>query len=601
MPPPGSEWCSLPPTAPRMTPITAPTAASPISFRPSEAASPPGEARTRKKRTKGSAKPSLRPDSRLSVWRTLLGTRREVTTAEVTTGSVGERTAARRNASAQPRSGKSAFAASASRPIVIGIAITSARAVGPQWLRSSSRSTSIPSEKRVRISASSTSSTTTSSVASTSTTPAAARPKPSATERTEAESTVPFITPERAATIASRPPNSSRPSAKLMPTLALAAQQPALDQELRQLDRIGGSALAQVVGDDPDVEGALVAGVAADAADEDVVLAGGVDRHRVAAGGGVVDDGHARGRGEQLAGLLRLQRLAGLDVDRLGVAGLDRDPDAGRADPDPVVAEDLAGLVDQLALLVGVVVPVGEAAGLGQDVEGDLVRVDLRRRHVVAADHRARLGAQLVDRPLAGAGDGLVGGDHQALDPGRVVERFQGDDHLHGRAVRVGNDPLVALEGVGVDLGDDQRHVVVHAPVAGVVHDRRAGLDHLRGPLGADRAAGRGEDEVEALDRLVADRVHAQHLAAELDRLAGRALGGQRPQLGDREPATGEQLDDRSADETRRAQHSNPVSVAGHWFARGRLSRRPWAGGRGRSGPRAGSRPRPARTPCAGR
>ena len=73
-------------------------------------ASPPGPARTRKKRTKGSARPSLSPDSRLSVWRTDAGTRREVTTAEVTTGSVGERTAPSRKASAQLRSGKSALA-----------------------------------------------------------------------------------------------------------------------------------------------------------------------------------------------------------------------------------------------------------------------------------------------------------------------------------------------------------------------------------------------------------------------------------------------------------------------------------------------------------
>ena len=70
--------------------------------------------------------------------------------------------------------------------------------------------------------------------------------------------------------------------------------------------------------------------VAADAPDEDVVLAVGVDRHRVDAGGRVVDDGHA-GRGlEQLAGALGAQRLARLDVDRLGVAVDDRHAHARR-------------------------------------------------------------------------------------------------------------------------------------------------------------------------------------------------------------------------------------------------------------------------------
>src|SRR4029078_9516131 len=124
-------------------------------------------------------------------------------------------------------------------------------------------------------------------------------------------STVPFITPESAATIASNPPNSSRASATLIPTLALGAEQAALDQELSELDGVGGGALAEVVGDDPEVEGALVAGVAADAADVDAVLCGGGGRHQVAAGGGVVDDGDARRGSEQLARPLGIKRLAG--------------------------------------------------------------------------------------------------------------------------------------------------------------------------------------------------------------------------------------------------------------------------------------------------
>ena len=99
---------------------------------------------------------------------------------------------------------------------MIGIAITSDRATGLQWRRSSSRSTNIPSEKRVRISASSISSTIDWSVGSTLTTSKAASTIPSATESTEAESTVPRITPESAATTASSPPNSSTASPKPM-------------------------------------------------------------------------------------------------------------------------------------------------------------------------------------------------------------------------------------------------------------------------------------------------------------------------------------------------------------------------------------------------
>ena len=48
-------------------------------------------------------------------------------------------------------------------------------------------------------------------------------------------------------------------------------------------------ALAQVVGDDPERERVRVAEIAADAPDEDAVLAVGVDRHRIGVGGRVVD------------------------------------------------------------------------------------------------------------------------------------------------------------------------------------------------------------------------------------------------------------------------------------------------------------------------
>ncbi len=93
-------------------------------------------------------------------------------------------------------------------------------------------------------------------------------------------------------------------------TELIGAAEAALDKQLRELHGVGRRALAQVVGDNPHVERALVAGVAADAADEDVVLAGGLDRHRVAAGGRIVDDGHAGRRGQQLAGALGAQGLA---------------------------------------------------------------------------------------------------------------------------------------------------------------------------------------------------------------------------------------------------------------------------------------------------
>ncbi len=99
---------------------------------------------------------------------------------------------------------------------MIGIAIVSARAAGLQWRRSSSRSTNMPSEKRVRISASSTRWTTPESPAFTVTTSVAPSISPRATDSTDAERTVPFITPESAAVTARRAPNRSSASPKPM-------------------------------------------------------------------------------------------------------------------------------------------------------------------------------------------------------------------------------------------------------------------------------------------------------------------------------------------------------------------------------------------------
>ena len=106
------------------------------------------------------------------------------------------------------------------------------------------------------------------------------------------------------------------------------------------------------------------------------------------------------------------------------------------------------------------VVAVGNA-GVRERVEGDLVGVGARRCDLALVQQRVGLVEQLVDRALAGARHGLVGGDHQPLDPGLVVQRLERDDHLHRRAVRVGDDPVVACERLGVDLADDERHVVV--------------------------------------------------------------------------------------------------------------------------------------------
>ncbi len=57
--------------------------------------------------------------------------------------------------------------------------------------------------------------------------------------------------------------------------------------------------------------------------------------------------------------------------------------------------------------------------------------------------------------------------------------------------------PLWPSRCVGVDLGDDERHVLVHPEAARVVDHRRPGGDEPAAPTRADRAAGGEEGEVE--------------------------------------------------------------------------------------------------------
>ena len=96
------------------------------------------------------------------------------------------------------------------------------------------------------------------------------------------------------------------------------AHEPALVQHLGELDRVGGGALVEVVAHHPQVERALVRRVAAEAADEHLVAAGG-GRAR---SGSRASPGRRRPRSRGSArsssrSSLELERLAGLDVDRL--------------------------------------------------------------------------------------------------------------------------------------------------------------------------------------------------------------------------------------------------------------------------------------------
>src|SRR5712672_2217326 len=100
---------------------------------------------------------------------------------------------------------------------------------------------------------------------------------------------------------------------------ALAAEM-LLDQDFGDLDGIECRALAQIVGDDPQIEPMRDRRVAADAADVDGVLAGRLGRGHITLVRAVVDDGDAGRLPQGGARLVLTERPLELDIDRLAMA-----------------------------------------------------------------------------------------------------------------------------------------------------------------------------------------------------------------------------------------------------------------------------------------
>lgn len=77
-----------------------------------------------------------------------------------------------------------------------------------------------------------------------------------------------------------------------------------------------------------------------------------------------------------------------------------------------------------------------------------------------------RLVVQLDHGRQAGTAGSLIRRHDDALDRRDVSERLERDDHLDGGAIGVGDHAVVQLRVFGVDLGNHQRHVLVHAECA---------------------------------------------------------------------------------------------------------------------------------------
>ena len=200
-----------------------------------------------------------------------------------------------------------------------------------------------------------------------------------------------------------------------------------------------------------------------------------------------------------------------------------------------VVLEDLAGLLDHLGLLVVV-------AGLGIDrrvvaeqVEGVGVRHHLRRERPRRRDRRGSIPPVPPSRP------------HRRRSPpdrSTMITRLMrfcrwigqsGTSAVIAEQFGTAMMPLWSRMRPRVDLGDHQRHVRVHPEGRGVVDHDGAGLHRDRRELPRDAAAGREQRDVDAVEGVLVELLDDDLLAAEVERLAGRARARQRLQLADAE------------------------------------------------------------------
>ena len=187
-----------------------------------------------------------------------------------------------------------------------------------------------------------------------------------------------------------------------------------------------------------------------------------------------------------------------------------------------------------------------------------------------------RLVAQLVHRPPTGPRHGLVGRDDDPLDARRrggsgPAPRPSASPSSSGWR----RSPGASRAPRGLTSATTSGTSACMRQIARVVDHDRAGLDQLRRPLGADRAAGRREDQVEALDRLARERPALQLAAVEAHLRARRALGGEGDHLGRREAALGEHLEHRRAHRPRGAEDPHAVAVRRHRGSRPRPRVRP--------------------------
>jgi hypothetical protein len=194
--------------------------------------------------------------------------------------------------------------------------------------------------------------------------------------------------------------------------------------------------------------------------------------------------------------------------------------------------EHLAHLLDHLVLFL-VVAVIGHLGVVREEVEGDLVR-EHRVGDFLALGILMHLVLELAHRRRACPRGGLVGGDHDLPDADCLMDRPHRGSQDRCRAVRIGDDALVALEVTGIHFRHDQRRIRIHAEGRRVVdHDRARGL-RCRHEFTAACGARGEEGDVDALEGASLQQLDGHRLALEVQGFADRALRSEKLQFTDR-------------------------------------------------------------------
>jgi len=127
-----------------------------------------------------------------------------------------------------------------------------------------------------------------------------------------------------------------------------------------------------------------------------------------------------------------------------------------------------------------------------------------------------RLLEQFVHAFLASARNGLVSRNNNTLDFGCIVQRLQSNNELCGRAIRVGNDVLLAeaFNRIRIHFRNNKRHIGIIAPCRRIIDNNATLRTDLWRPFLGNIATGGHEADVGIREIVLIERLNLQRLVA---------------------------------------------------------------------------------------